>query len=99
MAAQKLIAIKEFCLHHHISKDFIHELHQFEMIELVTVKRSRFIAEKNLHTLEKIVRLHNELQVNIEGIQTILHLLTSLEKKEAELYTLRNQLEFYTLSH
>ncbi|MEO6670938.1 MAG: chaperone modulator CbpM [Ferruginibacter sp.] len=95
MAAQKLVAIKEFCLHHNISNDLINQLHQYEIIELVTVKRTRFIAEKNLQSLEKIVRLYNDLQVNVEGIQTILHLLASLEKKEAELYTLRNQLEFY----
>ncbi|MEO8772032.1 MAG: chaperone modulator CbpM [Ferruginibacter sp.] len=98
MPVQKLFAIKEFCLHHNVSNDFINELHHNEIIELITVKRTRFIAEKNLHTLEKIVRLHNDLQVNIEGIETILHLLASLEKKETEIYTLRNQLEFYTIS-
>ena len=96
MATQKLVAVKEFCLHHNISNDFIIELYQNEIIELVTVKRTRFIPEKNLHTLEKIIRLHNDLEINLEGIQTILHLLSALEKKEAQLSTLRNQLEFFT---
>ena len=95
MANKKMIAVKEFCSHHNISVAFIQELHRNEMIELEMVKRTGFIAEKNLHTVEKAVRLHNDLHINIEGIQTILHLLSSLEKKEAELITLRNQLAFY----
>src|SRR6187399_1217058 len=95
MATKKMIAVKEFCSHHNISIEFIQELYRNEMIELEVVKRKSFIAEKNLHAVEKAVRLHNELHINIEGIQTILHLLSSLEKKEAELITLRNQLSFY----
>ncbi|MFT3907807.1 MAG: chaperone modulator CbpM [Ferruginibacter sp.] len=96
MATKKLIAVKEFCTHHNISVDVIHELHQNEIIELVMVKRTGFIAEKNLHTAEMAVRLYNDLHINTEGIQTILHLLSSLQKKEAELNILRNQLSFYS---
>lgn len=96
MATKKMIAVKEFCIHHNISVDFIKELHRNEIIELVMVKRTGFIAEKNLHMLEKAIRLHNELHVNIDGIQTILHLLSTLERKDAELISLRNQLSFYT---
>jgi chaperone modulatory protein CbpM len=95
MATKKMIAVKEFCSHHNISVEFVEELYFNEMIELEKVKRKSFIAEKDLQHLEKAVRLHNELHINIEGIQTILHLLSSLEKKEAELKTLRNQLAFY----
>ena len=95
MAKQKLVAVKQFCTLHQISIEFIQELHRNEVIELVMVKRTGFIAEKNLHTVERAVRLYHDLHINIEGIQTILHLLSSLEKKEAELNTLRNQLAFY----
>jgi chaperone modulatory protein CbpM len=96
MATQKLIAVKEFCTYHNISTELIHELHRNEIIELVMVKRTSYITEKNLPHFEKAVRLYNDLHVNIEGIQTILHLLSSIEKKEAEITKLRNLLDFYT---
>ena len=96
MATQKRVAVKEFCLHHNIAIDFIDELHHNDVIQLVMVKRSRYIPAKNLHSLEKIVRLYNDLNINFEGIQTILHLLSTLEKKEVELTDLRNRLAFYT---
>jgi DNA-binding transcriptional MerR regulator len=95
MAAQKLISVKEFCVHHNIQSDFIIDLERNEMIELVTVKRTRYISENNLLAIEKMIRLHQELQINIEGIQTILQLLNKLDKKEAELNSLRNTLSFY----
>ena len=95
MAAQKLIAVKEFCVYHRIKTDLILELHRNEMIELVWVKRTGYIPEKSLQPLEQILRLHQDLQINLEGIQTVLHLLNSLAKKEAELIKLRNQLNFY----
>ncbi|MBC7535720.1 MAG: chaperone modulator CbpM [Ferruginibacter sp.] len=95
MATQKLVAVKEFCRHHKIALEFIQDLNRNEIIELVMIKRTGFIAEEDLHSLEKAVRLYHDLDINIEGIQTILHLLSSLEKKENEINTLRNQLDFY----
>ena len=95
MAAKKLIPIKEFCAHHNISTGFILDLQRNGMVRLVTVKKTKYIPENTLQDIEKIIRLYSELQVNIEGIQTIFHLLASIEKKEAELRKLRNQLAFY----
>ena len=96
MAARKLIAVKEFCTLHKVRYEFISELHRNDMIELVMVKKTGYIPHKYLSDLEKMVRLYNDLHINIEGIQTILHLLSRLEDKETELKNLRNQLEFYS---
>ena len=98
MAAQKLVAVKQFCSYHNISQEFIQHLRQNDIIELVMVKRTRYIPENQLQILEKALRLYNDLQLNAEGIQTILHLLSSLEKKQAEINMLQNQLEFYSIN-
>jgi len=95
MAAQKLIAVREFCGHHNISADFIFSLQQFELVELVTVKRTSYIPEKNLADVERMIRLRNELDINIEGIHAIQKLCAVLEQKEKELNRLRNLLDFY----
>lgn len=95
MSKQKLIAVKEFCVHHNLSREFIIDLYNNELIELVTIKRTMYIPETGLQLLEKIIRMHHELEINIEGIQTILQLLSSIDKKEKELTSLKNQLSFY----
>ncbi len=95
MAIQKLIAVKEFCAHHGISAEFLFDLQHNEIIELVMIKRTSFINVKQLSYLEKVIRLYRDLQINVEGIQTILQLLATIERKETELNYLRNQLDFY----
>ena len=96
MAIQKLIAVKEFCAHHDISAEFLFDLQHNEIIELVTIKKTSFIDVKQLPSLEKVIRLYRDLQINVEGIQTILQLLSTIERKELELNYLRNPLDFYT---
>ncbi len=96
MAIQNLIAVKEFCAHHDISAEFLLDLQHNEIIELVTIKRTSFIDTKQLPSLEKAIRLYRDLQINVEGIQTILQLLSTIERKELELNYLRNQLDFYS---
>ena len=95
MATNKLIAIREFCKHHDISTEFIFELYQHDMVELVKVKRTDYIPSGCLHKLEKIIRLHHDLDIIVPGIQTVLHLLSTIEKQENEIKKLRNKLEFH----
>ncbi|MBS1743652.1 MAG: hypothetical protein JST81_11515 [Bacteroidetes bacterium] len=95
MAAKRMIAVKEFCTHHNLETDFIKQLQHHDLIEMVMVKRTGYIVEKNLPIAEKAARLHNELNVNIEGIHAIFQLLSLVEKKEQEIIQLRRELEFY----
>jgi hypothetical protein len=96
MARIKLIAAKEFCSYHNISIEFISALKENELIDLVVEKRTAYIPHKQLPQLETIVRLHNELQINAEGIPTVLQLINQLQQKEKELQQLKNLVNFYT---
>lgn len=95
MATKKMIAVKQFCQYHDISTSFIQDLHRNGLITVVKVNRTGFIAENNLHIVERMVRLHTDLHINIEGIRAIFQLLNHVEQKENELKSLRNQLRFY----
>lgn len=95
MAAKKLIPVKEFCVLHNISSELVVEFSQHDLIELVVVEKKRYIPEKQLQMLEKMIRLHRELQINLEGIETILYLLQRLEQKDAALKALQAKLDFY----
>ena len=95
MPSQKLIAVKEFCVHHKISSDIVKQLQKLELIELVVVEKRTFIPSDKLPVLEKMIRLYAELDINLEGIQTIIWLLSRLDQKEKEIVALRNRLSFY----
>jgi len=48
-----------------------------------------------LPKLEQIVRLHQELNINSEGIDAIINLLKRIENMQNEIIELRNKLNFH----
>lgn len=95
MAVKKLVAVKEICVHHNISKSFISELQQNELVRLIRIDRTRYVSEEDIKPLEQMIRLHTDLDINIQGIETILYLLEQLNNKEAELQQMKSLLDFY----
>jgi hypothetical protein len=96
MQKHDLIPAKEFCMHYHVEMSFLNSLQEYELLETFTEKEESYIPAEKLNELEKIIRLHYELNVNLEGIDVILHLLKSLEDEQAETIRLRNALKFYS---
>ena len=95
MARQTLISTDEFCVHHNIEFSFIRNLCEFGLLETVTVEKTEFITEDQLEKLERMLRLHNELDINIEGIDTIDHLLGKMHDLQNEVTKLKNRLRLY----
>jgi hypothetical protein len=95
MQTENLIAVNEFCINHNIEISFISSLQQNGLIEILTVKESRFIDPVQLQQLEKFVRLYYELDINLEGIETITHLLQRIISMQDEIIALKNRLRLY----
>jgi hypothetical protein len=90
-----LISVDEFCARHDIEISFISSLEESGLIEITTIEESGFIDHSQLLQLEKIVRLYFELDINLEGIDTINHLLQRISSMQDEIISLRNRLRFY----
>ena len=95
METNYLIAVDEFCANHNIEISFISSLQQTGLIEITTIKEAGFIDPNQLLQLEKIVRLYYELDINLEGIETINHLLRRISSMQDEIIALRNKLRIY----
>jgi len=95
MEEKKLIPASEFCIHHKVEINFIHSLQEYDLVEVVSREGIDYLEEEKLNDLEKIIRLHHELNLNMEGIDVVLHLLKQLEVAQEELSALKNQLKFY----
>jgi len=95
MQKQNLIAINEFCINHNIKISFISSLQQTGMIEITTIKDTGFIDVSQLQQLEKIVRFYYDLDINLEGIETITHLLLRINAMQDEVKALKNRLRLY----
>jgi len=82
-------------MHHKIEMSFIHSLNESGLIQITTVERTQYISREQLSDLEKMIRLHYELDINIEGIESIAHLLQRVENLHEELTVLKNRLKLY----
>ena len=95
MSPEYLIAINEFCASHNIDISFISSLHQTGLIEITTIEETGFINADQLKQLEKFIRFYYEFDINLEGIETITHLLQRVNSMHDEIVELRNRLRFY----
>lgn len=95
MQSEDIIPASEFCLHHNIELSFINSLTENGLIEIVLVNEKIFLPMSQLERLEKIVRFHFELDINLEGIETITHLLERVKGMQEQINQLTNRLRAY----
>ena len=96
METENLIDINEFCKHHNIEISFINSLQTVGLIEIQTIRESWFINLDQLHKLEQMAQFYYELDINLEGIETITHLLNKIQTLQEEIINLKNTLSIYT---
>jgi chaperone modulatory protein CbpM len=97
MQTENLIAVNEFCNYYNIETSFIISLQKTGLIEITTIEERLFIEEGELQKLEKYARFYYELDINMEGIETITHLLQKINDLQDEIILLRNRLRLYEL--
>jgi hypothetical protein len=95
MQRKDLIAVNEFCLSHNIEISFVSSLQQSGLIEIATRDGSLFISAGHLKQLETMVHFYYELDINMEGIETINHLLQRITSLQDEIISLKNRLRLY----
>ncbi len=95
MQTENLIALEEFCASHNIEISFISSLQQTGLIEITRIMETGFIDSGQLKKLEKIVNFYYELDINLEGIETITHLLERMSSLQDEIIELKNRLRLY----
>ncbi|MDR7132443.1 hypothetical protein J2X69_004810 [Algoriphagus sp. 4150] len=95
MAQQNLILIETLCTHYEIEVSFVDSLYSLGLIEIHTVEQTRFIPEEKVADLEKMIRIHQDLEVNPEGIDVILNLLNKVDELKSQLAAAKNRLDRY----
>ena len=98
MQTKYLIALEEFCASHNVEISFISSLQQTGLIDVTTIEETSFIDANQLQQLEKFIRFYYEFDINLEGIETITHLLQRINSLQDEIIELRNRLRLYEVN-
>lgn len=95
MQKENLIPAELCSQQYNVELSFIQSLHQYGFIHIVYAEQKQFIDMDELHTLEKFIRMHYELDINMEGIEAINHLLDRVQNMQDEIAYLRSKLNVY----
>lgn len=95
MKQEDYIAIEDFCNSHNVTSQFIMQLNNMGLVEIVYEQELRYLPIKQLPDTERIVRLYLDLDINLEGIEVIIHLLDRMQHMRTELISLQNKLNRY----
>ncbi len=95
MSKEKLILVNQLCAHYQVEVSLFSELHDFGIIEILTIEDSYFIHEDKISVVEKVVRMQKDLNINLEGIDTVLNLLDKINDLQTELDAVKNRLQLY----
>ena len=95
MAEKELILIETLCLHYEVEVSFFNALDNIGLIKIETIDQQIFIHQDKISKLEKMIRLHHELNVNVEGIDVVFNLLQKVDKLQNEMNSLNNRLKLY----
>lgn len=97
MKEETLIPVADFCASHDIEIELIERFYSHGLIEIHYRKKSLFLPEYEMKKLEQILLFHRELEINLEGIETIFELLHKVTTMQERITDLENKLQRFTL--
>lgn len=95
MEKKEIIAAEDCCTFYNIEFSFIQSLNEYGLINLVRTTEKIFIHHDELPVLEKYMHLHYDLNINLEGMEAITHLLDRVRDMQKQVISLQNRLNSY----
>jgi hypothetical protein len=91
MDEQDLIKFEVLREIYRLDEEFINALREFQLLNFCTVNDEECIPSEELRTLERVIRLHYDLQINMEGIDVIKRLLDRISEMDREIRVLKGR--------
>lgn len=90
-----LIIITDYCDKCHIDPSFIDILEDWDLIDTQVSDGRRCLSFSQLPDVERYSRMYYDLDINMEGIDVIHHLLQRMDAMQQEIDRLRGRLRFF----
>lgn len=95
MMDEKKITYTECLRIYQVEETFLDQLQSSGLIEIVIEENDRYIEYNYLEEIEQFVRWHYELEINMEGIEALHHMLQQVRDLQSNIEQLRGELKFY----
>ena len=95
MNTRKYIPLSTLCTHYRVEMSFFDNLGEIGLLDIESVEESPAIPAETVGEVEKIIRLHQELNLNLEAIDVVFNLLHRVGTLQSELQSVRSRLRIY----
>ena len=95
MNLENLIPIPQLCSHYELEMSFFVNLSEIGLLQITTVETTSYIDLDSIQKIEKMIHLHQDLEVNIEGIDVVFNLLQKMDSLQNEVTALKNRLRLH----
>ncbi len=95
MAKENSLSIEDCSTYYKIETTFIKDLGEYGLVKIIHRNQQSFIPHDQLNELERYMHLHYDLDINMEGLEAISHLLERMKNLQSELMSLKNRLSSY----
>ncbi len=97
METNNLVLIQQFCSSSDVEFSFLDSLNDHGLIEIIVLENKKYISTEQLKEVERAIRFHYELNINMEGIDVISNLLNQINDLQQELRIAKNKLNLFDL--
>ncbi len=95
MSPETYIPIQKLCTYYKVETSFFQGLNDYGLIEITTIEKLPCVHQNYIKNLDSIVRLHQDLHINFEGIDTVMNLLEKIQELQDELVSAKNRLRIF----
>ena len=95
MSESRAIKVEILCLHYQVENTFFQQLNEIGLIEIRLVDNDAWVDEQHIAVLDKVIRLHQDLDINPQGLDVVLNLLDKITSLEASLVEAQNRLALF----
>jgi hypothetical protein len=92
MENDRFITLQHICRHYNVEISFIRSLNEYGLLEITSLEKEECVDKDSLGDIEKMMRLHYDLDINMEGIDAIHHLLRRMDEMQKDIRDLKNRL-------
>ncbi len=90
-----IIIVSEYCRKINLDPSFLYELEESGLISISIEDGEKYFESSQLPVLEKYIRMHYDLSINVEGIDVIQNMQNRMTELEERIIHLRNRLRIY----
>lgn len=95
MNTENLVPVTVLCTHYRVEMSFFINLEEIGLVDLESIEETQYVRSEKIGEVEKIIRMQQDLNLNLEAIDVVFNLLDKVSGLQNELHRTKRRLGLY----